>query len=149
MARSKSPLSTHTFPRPAQADDEAEARIPGLGDADRLLADGQSLAELPPLGEAQRQPGPGEDGGQPRHVGAIVQEIAADQLEVLAEGVHRPRVLAERMVGLTEPQVRRDAQGRSSSRGSRASAPSSPLGRPDDVLVVAHPPEPRPGSRRR
>ena len=66
------PLDHAHVPEARAPDDEAEARIPGLGDPDRFLADRQSLAELPPLGETQRQPGPGEDGGQPGHVAEVV-----------------------------------------------------------------------------
>ena len=105
------PLGHAHVPEAGARDDEAEARVPGLGDPERLLADRQSLTELPSLGETQRQPGPGEDGGQPGHVAEVVQQVAGEQLDVLAQGVHRPGVLAERMVGLTEPEVHRDGQG--------------------------------------
>ena len=125
MARSKSPLVTHTFPRPAHPTTRLIAGIPGLGDPERLLADRQPLAEFPPLGEAQRQPDPGEDGGQPGHVAGVVQQVAVEQLDVLAQGVHGPRVLAERMVSLTEPEVRRDAKGEVPAAARIGNAPSS------------------------
>ena len=105
------PLGHAHVPEAGAPDDEAEAGVPGLGDPDGLLADRQSLAELPPLGETVRQPGPGEDGGQPGHVAEVVQEVAREQLDVLAQGVHGPGVLAERMVRLAEPEVHRDGQG--------------------------------------
>ena len=65
-ARSKSPLSHAHVPEAGAPEDEAIARVPRLGDPERLLAERQSLVELPLLGQAQGQPDAGEDGGQAR-----------------------------------------------------------------------------------
>ena len=70
-----------------------------------------------------------------------MQQVAREQLDVLAQGVHGPGVLAERMVRLTEPEVRRDGQGDSChERTAGRDRAQLSLGRPDGMLVVAHPP---------
>ena len=53
------PLGHAHVPEAGAPDDEAEARVPGLGDPERLLADRQCLAELSALGEAHAPARPG------------------------------------------------------------------------------------------
>jgi hypothetical protein len=65
-------------------EDEAIARIAALGDPERLLAERQRLLEFSSLGQAQGQPGPGEDGWQRTQSTTFVQQVALEDLQVLA-----------------------------------------------------------------
>jgi hypothetical protein len=125
-------------PEAPSGHDQAVARIASFGDVQRRLGDGQPLVELATLGKAQGEPCSSQHGGQPDHIRVVIGLPALQHVEVLTEGVHCARVLAERMIGLTDPQIRR--QGQVESPGGRPRSQLSPSGR-DHVLVVAHPPE--------
>src|SRR5439155_1744811 len=119
-------------------DDEVERMRGALGDDHGLVGTPASLGKLAQLDTAPDQPGAGEHRWEARLPEALSRALAGQLVDVRAEDVDAQAILAERVVGLAEPEVRRHAQREiAESFGDRAGLPA----RCDRLIVVAHPGE--------